>query len=88
MDDRRVLDAHDGDLGANVARIADEFREGFLVVERIDRPAVTIFGSARVSERHLAYRHAREVGRCFADAGFAVVTGGGGLMEAANRVWK
>ena len=32
------------------------------------------------------YDAAREVGRCFAQAGFAVVTGGGpGVMEAANR---
>ena len=89
MDDLRILDAHDGDLRAQAARIADEFREGFLVVEQIDRPAVTIFGSARVSEGHPAYRQAREVGRRFAAAGLAVVTGGGGgVMEAANRGCK
>ncbi len=32
------------------------------------------------------YEAARAVGRCFAKAGFAVITGGGpGVMEAANR---
>ncbi len=85
MEDRRLLE-RDGDLAGHVARIATEFRGGFEAVERIDRPAVSIFGSARVGEDHPAYRAAREVGRRFAEAGFAVVTGGGpGVMEAANR---
>jgi uncharacterized protein (TIGR00730 family) len=47
---------------------------------------VTIFGSARVAEGTATYEAARETARRFADAGFAVVTGGGpGVMEAANR---
>ena len=55
-------------------------------MDAIDRPAVSIFGSARVPEGSPVYDAAREVGRCFAAAGFAVVTGGGpGVMEAANR---
>ena len=54
---------------------------------RIDRPAVSIFGSARVAEDVARLpRCARDGGRRFAEAGFAVVTGGGpGVMEAANR---
>jgi uncharacterized protein (TIGR00730 family) len=86
VEDRRLLERRDGDLAGHVARIADEFREGFAAVERIDRPAVTVFGSARVGEEHRAYRDAREVARRLAEAGFAIVTGGGpGVMEAANR---
>jgi uncharacterized protein (TIGR00730 family) len=86
VEDRRLLERRDGDLAGHVARIADEFTEGFVAVERIDRPGVTVFGSARVGEDHPAYRQAREVGRRLAQAGFAVVTGGGpGVMEAANR---
>ena len=87
MDDRKLLERRDGDdLLANADRIRDEFLEGFRAVEQIDRPAVTLFGSARVDETHPAYEEAREVGRRFAEAGFAVVTGGGpGVMEAANR---
>jgi len=47
---------------------------------------VSIFGSARVREGSPVYEAARAVGRCFADSGFAVVTGGGpGVMEGANR---
>src|SRR6266513_2219171 len=71
---------------AQAARIGEEFLQGFEGVERIDRAAVSLFGSARVAEGHPAYEAAREVGRLFAEAGFAVVTGGGpGVMEAANR---
>jgi uncharacterized protein (TIGR00730 family) len=86
MEDRRVLERQEGDLEEHAARIASEFLTGFEAVERIGRPGVTIFGSARVTEEHHAYRLAREAGRLFAEAGFAVVTGGGpGVMEAANR---
>jgi uncharacterized protein (TIGR00730 family) len=86
LEDRRLLERRDGDLFAHAARIGEEFLEGFRAVERIDRPAVSIFGSARVHEGHPAYKEARDVGRRFAEAGFAVVTGGGpGVMEAANR---
>jgi len=86
VEDRKLLERRDGDLGEHVARIADEFLEGFVAVERIGRPAVTIFGSARVREDNPVYAQAREIGRMFAEAGLAVVTGGGpGVMEAANR---
>jgi uncharacterized protein (TIGR00730 family) len=86
VEDRRLLDRREGDLEEHVARIAAEFLAGFEAVERIGRPGVTIFGSARVDEEHLAYRLARETARLFAETGFAVVTGGGpGVMEAANR---
>ncbi len=84
--DRAMLERAEGDLEGHIALIADEFRAGFAAVERIDRPAVTIFGSARVAEGHPVYAQAREAGRRAAEAGFAVVTGGGpGVMEAANR---
>jgi uncharacterized protein (TIGR00730 family) len=49
-------------------------------------PAVTVFGSARFPSGHRYYELARETGRALAEAGFAVITGGGpGVMEAANR---
>jgi hypothetical protein len=86
MEDRRILEHHEGHTARHVARIAEEFRTGFEIVDRIERPGVTIFGSARVGEDHPAYKTARELGRRFAHAGFAVITGGGpGVMEAANR---
>ena len=88
MEDRSMLSAVEtaADLERHVAVIAHEFREGFEVVERIGRPAVTVFGSARVAQDHPAAVGAAAVARRFAAHGWAVVTGGGpGVMEAANR---
>jgi uncharacterized protein (TIGR00730 family) len=83
--DRLVLQTKTGDIDRHVAMIAAEFRMGFEAVARIDRPAVTIFGSARITAGHPDYLAAVETGRAFAREGFAVVTGGGpGIMEAAN----
>jgi len=84
--DRRLLRRTQETLITDVSLIASEFLAGFQDVQRIDRPAVTIFGSARVKEGSATYEDARETARLFAEAGLAVVTGGGpGTMEAANR---
>jgi uncharacterized protein (TIGR00730 family) len=86
VEDRKLLERREDDLTGHVALIAAEFLEGFEAVEQIGRPAITVFGSARVREDHPSYAAAREAGRRLAEAGFAVVTGGGpGVMEAANR---
>ncbi len=66
-------------------RIFNEFVEGCRGLYDIGK-AITIFGSARFDEDHRYYKMARQVGRSVAEAGFAVLTGGGpGIMEAANR---
>ena len=84
--DRRLLRRTHETLITDVSLIASEFLAGFQDVQRIDRPAVTIFGSARVKEGSATYEAARVTARLFAEAGLAVVTGGGpGTMEAANR---
>jgi hypothetical protein len=86
MQDTQILDTQVLDPPGALERIADEFRDVFCKVERIDRPAAAIFGSARIDEAHPAYAPAREAGRLFAERGWAVITGGGGgVMEAANR---
>jgi hypothetical protein len=85
-DDRWILERTHDDLANDVSIIASEFLGGFQKILEIDRPAVSIFGSARVGEDTATYREARRTGRLFAETGFAVVTGGGpGVMEAANR---
>jgi uncharacterized protein (TIGR00730 family) len=92
MDDRTLLDtAHEGqdELRAHADSIAEEFYEGFQAVERIDRPAVSMFGSARVPAGSPPYEAARATARRFAEAGWAVITGGGpGVMEGASRGCK
>ena len=86
---RRIFRRSAEPLAADVSLIASEFLAGFQAVEKIDRPAVSIFGSARVAEGTTTYEQARATGRAFAEAGFAVVTGGGpGVMAAANRGCK
>lgn len=69
-------------------RIFTECIKGFRALH-FTGPCVTVFGSARFEEDHRYYVLAREVGRRLAEAGFAVMTGGGpGVMEAANRGCK
>ncbi|MGB9376626.1 MAG: TIGR00730 family Rossman fold protein [Mycobacteriales bacterium] len=68
-----------------VMRIQSEFVEGFGLLAELPR-AVSVFGSARTPEGHPEYDMGRRLGKCLAEAGFAVITGGGpGVMEAVNR---
>ncbi len=86
--DRALLQTHhaEEELQHHSEMIGREFLAGFKAVEKIDRPAVSCFGSARAPEESRPYELARAVGKLFAEAGWAVVTGGGpGVMEAANR---
>ena len=65
-------------------RILSEFVEGFDALAAIG-PAATVFGSARTPTGSPGYELARKIGRMLAEAGYAVITGGGpGSMEAAN----
>ncbi|MCA5892385.1 TIGR00730 family Rossman fold protein [Isoptericola sp. NEAU-Y5] len=68
-----------------VMRIQSEFVEGFGALAEVGA-AVSVFGSARTPRDHPDYALAVEVGRLLAEAGYAVMTGGGpGIMEAANE---
>jgi uncharacterized protein (TIGR00730 family) len=68
-----------------VMRIQAEFVEGFGALAELG-PAISVFGSARTARDHPDYALAEQVGRALAEAGFAVITGGGpGTMEAANK---
>jgi uncharacterized protein (TIGR00730 family) len=65
--------------------IISEFVESAERLSEI-RPAVSVFGSARLQEDSPVYRQALRIARKLSDAGFAVISGGGpGVMEAANR---
>ena len=68
-----------------VLRIQSEFVEGFGLLAELPR-AVSVFGSARTPADHPHYAAGVAIGAALAQAGYAVVTGGGpGAMEAANR---
>lgn len=67
-----------------VLRIVSEFVEGFESLAELG-PAVSVFGSARSKPGSEEYLLAEKVGAALAEAGYAVITGGGpGAMEAAN----
>ena len=68
-----------------IFRIMAEFVEGFETLSTVPR-AVSVFGSARARPGDADYRFAEELGRALANAGHAVMTGGGpGHMEAVNK---
>jgi uncharacterized protein (TIGR00730 family) len=88
--DQRLLDSrgpadwvHDDPW--RVLRIQAEFVEGFGMLAELGR-AISVFGSSRTPTTDHRYAQAQALGGALAEAGFAVITGGGpGIMEAANR---
>ncbi len=88
--DQRLLDSHQSSDWVHtdpwrVMRIQSEFVEGFGALAELG-PAIGVFGSARTPADHPTYAQAERVGRLLAEAGYAVITGGGpGAMEAANK---
>jgi uncharacterized protein (TIGR00730 family) len=69
----------------HVLGIISEFIEATEKLAEV-RPAVSIFGSARIRPGSFWYERTIEVARLLSDSGFAVISGGGpGIMEAANK---
>ncbi|WP_150622771.1 TIGR00730 family Rossman fold protein [Pandoraea horticolens] len=65
--------------------IMAEFIEATEYLSEI-RPAVSIYGSARIKPKSPFYKLTMTIARKFSDNGFAVISGGGpGIMEAANK---
>ncbi|WP_369136849.1 TIGR00730 family Rossman fold protein [Modestobacter versicolor] len=88
--DQRLLDRRNGSDWVHtdpwrVLRIQAEFVEGFGLLAELPR-AVSVFGSARTPRDSPYYEAGVQLGAALADAGYAVITGGGpGAMEAANK---
>src|SRR5690242_11498562 len=86
--DQRLLDSRGASDWVHtdpwrVLRIQAEFVEGFGALAELG-PAIAVFGSARTKTDNPLYETGVELGSKLAEAGFAVVTGGGpGSMEAA-----
>ncbi len=65
-------------------RIIGELVEGFDKLAGIE-PAVSIYGSARISQNDELYAQTEEIAHRLGGLGFSIITGGGpGVMEAAN----
>jgi uncharacterized protein (TIGR00730 family) len=65
--------------------IMAEFIEATEYLSEI-RPAISIYGSARLKPESPYYQRTIEIAQKFSDEGFAVISGGGpGIMEAANK---
>ena len=68
-----------------VLGIISEFIEATETLADV-RPAVSIFGSARIKPGEFWYEQTVILARKLSDAGYAVISGGGpGIMEAANK---
>jgi uncharacterized protein (TIGR00730 family) len=68
-----------------IFQIIAEFVDGFEQLSHV-RPAVSVYGSARLKEDHPDYQRAEAISLALSNAGFSVISGGGpGIMEAANK---
>ena len=88
VDDRQQywLDTFNVGDSWRLFRIMSEFVEGFDNLSVVKSPAVSIFGSARISRENPYYKLAENVASGLVEAGYAVITGGGpGIMEAGNK---
>jgi uncharacterized protein (TIGR00730 family) len=80
--------AHPAATAREAWRIFGIMSEFVEATERLSsvRPAVSMFGSARVGPESDYYRMTEQIARLLSDSGFSVVSGGGpGVMEAANK---
>jgi hypothetical protein len=84
IDQAAFLEARQRDIW-RIFKIMSEFVDGFDLMSRT-APAVSIFGSARMTPGSKYYELTRKVAFELAQTGYGIVSGGGGgLMEAANR---
>lgn len=85
MERQYVIDAMTVGDTWRMFRIMAEFVEGFEHLADIS-PAVSIFGSARVSSDAPEYQLTEKLARLLVQRGYGIITGGGpGIMEAANK---
>jgi len=74
--------------GQEAWRVMGIMAEFAIATERLRgiRPAVSMFGSARIQPGHAYYEKTKLIARLLSNAGFSVISGGGpGLMHAANE---
>ena len=85
MEKQYVIDDFKLEESWRLFKIMGEFVDGVEALHHIG-PAVTIFGSARVTPEDPMYKKADKIAALFVKEKFAVISGGGpGVMEAANK---
>ncbi len=85
MEKQYVIDEFQQGESWRLFRIIGEFVQGVETLNDVG-PAVSIFGSARMTPDDPVYTKTVRIASLFAKNGFGVLTGGGGgIMEAANK---
>ena len=83
--DQYLIEALSAQESWRMFRIMSEFVDSIDTLSDLNS-GVSVFGSARSGPDSKEYKLARTLGGLLAEAGYCVVTGGGGgVMEAANR---
>ena len=68
-----------------IDKVQEEIKQGLALLNSIDKPIVTFFGSHKIKPTNAYYKHCEEVAFELGKKGYAVMTGGGpGIMHAAN----
>lgn len=68
-----------------VDKVRQEINDGLALLNKIDKPMITFFGSHRAAPDSKYYKHAKETASQLGAAGYAILSGGGpGIMHAAN----
>jgi len=88
MDERHQYSLENFNAGDSwrLFRIMSEFVDGFDTLSSVQNPAVSFFGSARIRPEDSYYKLTDRIAAELAEAGYAIITGGGpGVMAAANK---
>jgi len=75
------------DRDTKLSDILKDFKNGLNIMNKFKKPAITVFGSARIKEDKQAYKNAVKLSEKISkELNFNIITGGGpGIMEAANK---
>jgi hypothetical protein len=68
-----------------VEKVRDEINNGLVLLNDIEKPIITFFGSHRVTPKSTYYQSAKQLAYELGENGYAILSGGGpGVMHAAN----
>ncbi len=74
-----------GNVDWTVEKVREEINNGLALLNSVDKPIVTFFGSHRITPESIYYQQAKNLGAEFGKNNYAILSGGGpGIMHAAN----